>query len=102
MEIKYKDSTNKVHQIPAGFEHLMVGWPVGYTQITDEEAVVLNTTLSPTIDQQKAALQTQIDTIESGQRTAIREAVLNKPGAMGKLTAIDNQVVSLRAQKAAL
>jgi hypothetical protein len=49
-----------------------------------------------------AALQAQIDTIEEGQRTAIREAVLNKAGAMGRLAAIDNQVASLRAQKDAL
>lgn len=48
------------------------------------------------------ALQVQIDTIEAGQRTAIREAVLNKPGAVAKLVAIDNQVAALRAQKTAL
>ena len=49
-----------------------------------------------------AAFQAQIDAIEAGQRTAIREAVLNKPGAMAKLTLIDNQVAALRTQKGAL
>jgi hypothetical protein len=58
--------------------------------------------LPPTVNQQKDALQAKIDTIEAGQRTAIREAILNKAGAMGKLTAIDSKVVALRAQKDAL
>ena len=58
--------------------------------------------LPPTVDKQKAALQAQIDAIEAGQRTAVRESILNKPGAMAKLTLIDNQVANLRAKKAAL
>lgn len=41
MDNKYKDSLNKVHQIPEGYEHLMQGWPVGYVKITDEEAEAL-------------------------------------------------------------
>jgi hypothetical protein len=47
MEIKYKDSTNKVHQIPEGYEHLMEGWPVGYVKITDEEAEALRPKPAP-------------------------------------------------------
>lgn len=56
----------------------------------------------PTAEQTKFALQALIDAIEAGQRTAIRDAVLNKPGAMAKLIAIDNQVAALKAQQAAL
>ena len=38
MESKYKDVDNNIHKIPEGFEHLMAGYPIGYTLVTDEEA----------------------------------------------------------------
>lgn len=39
--MKYKDAQNKVHEIQDGSQHLMPGWPVGYTEITDAEAFAL-------------------------------------------------------------
>ena len=69
MNIKYKDSTSEVHQIPEGFEHLMAGWPVGYTLITDEEAdaIIASKVVPPTYADQRAAaypsIADQLDTI---------------------------------------
>ena len=40
-KMKYKDTQNKVHEIQDGFQHLMPNWPIGYTEITDEEAAIL-------------------------------------------------------------
>ena len=56
MEIKYKNLTNEIHQIPEGFEHLMAGWPVGYTLITDEEAdaIIASKVVPPTYAELRA------------------------------------------------
>jgi hypothetical protein len=67
MELKYKNLTNEIHQIPEGFEHLMAGWPVGYTLITDEEAdaIIASKVVPPTYAEQRAAayptIQEQLD-----------------------------------------
>jgi hypothetical protein len=69
MELKYKNLTNEIHQIPEGFEHLMAGWPVGYTLITDEEAdaIIASKVVPPTYAEQRAAaypsIADQLDTI---------------------------------------
>ena len=69
MEIKYKNLTNEIHQIPEGFEHLMVGWPVGYTLITDEEAdaIIASKVVPLTYAEQRAtaypSIADQLDTI---------------------------------------
>lgn len=69
--MKYKDTQNKVHEIQDGFQHLMAGWPIGYTEITDEEAVILLTPVK-TLDELK---QSQIDLEEAAYEAAIQEPI---------------------------
>ena len=69
MEIKYKNLTNEIHQIQEGFEHLMAGWPVGYTLITDEEAdaIIASKVVPPTYAELRStaypSIADQLDTI---------------------------------------
>lgn len=48
--------------------------------------------------EKNAKVQADIYAIEAGQNSAVREALLNMPGAVGKLAAIDAQIAALRAQ----
>jgi hypothetical protein len=67
MESKYKDLDNNIHQIPEGFEHLMAGYPIGYTLVTDEEAalIIASKVVPPTYAELRSAaypsMQEQLD-----------------------------------------
>jgi hypothetical protein len=67
MESKYKDLDNNIHQIPEGFEHLMAGYPIGYTLVTDEEAalIIASKVVPPTYAELRATayppMQEQLD-----------------------------------------
>ncbi len=122
MEIKYKDSTNKVHQIPEGYEHLMVGWPVGYVKIDDAEADAILAPPPQTTQQKKDTLLTQINALETKEKMnrfvrewALLEAV-TKATTLGytepqlyvanlgyrKIKDHDAQITALRLQMEAL
>jgi hypothetical protein len=56
----------------------------------------------PTKDQQRGAVDYQIERLEAKQARPIREATLGKPGATARLQAIEDQIATLRAERAAL
>lgn len=99
MEIKYKDSNNAVHQIEEGFEHLMSGWPVGYTQITDAEAATI---LNPpkTNDQLWADYKASaLSALSASDKTVLR---IQEAVSLGKTTLSTPDVVAYMQHRADL
>ena len=61
----YKDLQNKLHFLDdVAFEHML---PAGCIQITDEEAATLSAPQPLSTQQQRDAIQTQIDALERTQ-----------------------------------
>ena len=62
---QYKDTNSRVHFLDdVQYEYLL---PAGCVQITDEEAAILSAPLPPTPQQQRDAIQSQIDGLERTQ-----------------------------------
>ena len=51
------------------------------------------------VGQHNSVIDAQILALESTQHRTVREAALNQPGAVGRLTALDTQIATLRGQR---
>lgn len=103
MEIKYKDSNNQVHQIEEGFEHLMSGWPMGYTQITEIEAAQLLASPAPTIDQIKSSLEQAVQAhLDAGAKLAGYDNILSACSYAGAPNAYQAEGASFIAWRGAV
>jgi hypothetical protein len=71
----HKDINNKIHEIEPAFAYLL---PAGSVQITEEEATILLAPPPLTLLELKAAVQSQIDTLEdqTHMNRFVREAML--------------------------
>jgi hypothetical protein len=56
----------------------------------------------PTKAEKQARVDSKIYGVENKQLRAVREAILGMPGATARLQAIENQIATLRAERAAL
>ena len=51
------------------------------------------------VGQHNSVIDAQILALESTQHRTVREAALNQPGAVGRLTSLDAQIATLRGQR---